>query len=375
MKNITLVVLIVAAIVVGCKGSEMEESFENTLGNPIENGVDVIQSCDTADCWCKYHYMPLDTVLNLLLEMQWLPECGYGLMDDPIDSWGCHLRMDELCDNACLARLAKNHPAPVARAMAFDILHSRRYEGCYQLMMECLRDTATISWGIDIILTGSVASYMIECLEDTDDGGGYSKKCLTMTPEQLHKLDSVLLDRPNMGHVDRLKGILDTLRPDSKYYSRIRAMYLKEGVVEALPTLARYRNEQDIALIMELVNHYSDTTEHYEMAEIGLKAVANWPDSKFWPMLCKIRNFVVWKHYTDGDYNGLMRGCIKAAYQYYTPRALRYIRSFSILTMGKMDAAWVFCEVYWQDYENNKDGFSDRVPECYKKYYRKHQTK
>ena len=134
-------------------------------------------------------------------------------------------------------------------------------------------------------------------------------------------------------------------------------------------------NEQDIALIQELASHYSDKTERYETTVIGLEAVAVWPDSRFWPMLRRIRNFVVWKHYTDGDYNDLMQGCTKAAYHYYSPQALRYIRSFSTLTLGKMDAAWDFCEACWQDNAWHKEGFSGRVPECYKTYFRKYQNR
>lgn len=371
---LALVMLIAAVMMAGCKESGTEEERGETAYEASE-AADESLSGDTADCWRKYNGMPLDTVLGRLAGMRWLPECGYGWTGEPIDSWGCHIRMDELCDNECLARLAKSHPAPVARAMAFDILHDRRYEGCYRLMTECLRDTATIIWGSDLMLTGSVASYMVGRMEEIDDGGWYRKKYLTMAPKQQHELDSILLARPNMGHIERLKGILDTLRPDPKYYSRIRTMYLEEGVIEAIPALARYRNEQDIALIQELASHYSDKTERYETTVIGLEAVAVWPDSRFWPMLRRIRNFVVWKHYTDGDYNDLMRGCTKAAYHYYSPQALRYIRSFSTLTLGKMDAAWDFCEACWQDNAWHKEGFSGRAPECYKTYFRKYQNR
>ena len=44
--------------------------------------------------------------------------------------------------------------------------------------------------------------------------------------------------RSRNAHIERQKWILDTLSPEQKYYSRIRSMYLDEGVLESLPTLA-----------------------------------------------------------------------------------------------------------------------------------------
>lgn len=368
-----MLLIAAAALMAGCNGSETGPDLEDTIfeEEPLSEHEENL-SCDTADYWHKYHDMPLDTVLSRLSEMQWLPDVSYGWDDEPIESWGLRIRMDELCDNGRLAELAKSHPAPVSRAMAFDILRSRHYKGCYQLMLECLGDTATIMWGVDVLLSESVASYMMRSMKSIDDGGWHGKRNLTMPPEQQREADSILLARPGMGHIDRLKWILDTLTPDPKLYSRLRAMYIEEGVGEALPALARYRNEQDFALIKEALSHYSDKDESYIIAETGLKAVAEWPDNRFWPTLRRIRNFVVWKHYTDGDYNSTMRECVNAAYHYYSPKALRYIRSFGTLTLGKMDSYFAFGEAYRSGHPEDS---SSKVPERYKKYFNKYKNR
>ena len=79
-------------------------------------------------------------------------------------------------------------------------------------------------------------------------------------------------------------------------------------------------------------------------------------------MLKKIRTFVVYKHFTDADYSDLMRGCVNAAYYYFSPQAARYIRNFHRLTTGKMYVKEEYCYIF----DGNKD-----VPECYKKMYNK----
>ena len=359
-----MLVMILALVVMGCGPQDRELDCVDFDESISEDCADEAEQCssrsDTIDFWEKYYTMPLDTVLDILSNTRWLTVNDYGWMGSPIEQWGCHIRMDALCDNEKLVSLAKTHPAPVVRAMAFDILQDRRYDGCYQLLKECLNDTAVITWGDDVSLTGSVASYRVYVMEIWNDGGCYTH--FRMTPEQQQELDSILIFCKNMGHIGRLKWILDTLPPEQKYYPRIRAMYLDEGIAESLPALARFRNKQDFGLIEEALSHYRDEGDGYEIACTGLQAVANWPDKRFWPMLKKIRTFVVYKHYTDGDYTDLMRGCINAAYHFFSPRAIRYIRNFDILTFGKMWVKQEYCFIYDED---------KNLPECYKKLYHK----
>lgn len=356
--------VILVFVVIGCGSQERKLDNYNYDEILSEDCLDETEQysfqSDTSAVWEKYYTMSLDTVLDILSHTRWLAVNDYGWLGSPIEQWGCHIRMDSLCNNEMLVSLAKTHPAPVVRAMAFDILQDRRYDGCYPLLKECLNDTATITWGDDVALTASVASFRVSMMEIWNDGGCYTH--YRMTPEQQQELDSILIFSKNMGHIERQKWILDTLSPEQKYYSRIRSMYLDEGIAESLPTLARFRKEQDFGLIKEALSHYCDEGERYEIACIGLKAVANWPDKRFWPMLRKIRIFVVCEHYTDGDYNDLMRGCVNAAYHYFSPQAARYIRNFNLLTLGDMWVKQEYCYIFSE---------SDDVPECYKKMYHK----
>ena len=360
--------VILVFVVIGCGSQERKLDNYNYNYDEIlsEDCLDETEQCsfqsDTSDVWEKYYTMSLDTVLDILSHTRWLTVNDYGWLGSPIEQWGCHIRMDSLCNNEMLVSLAKTHPAPVVRAMAFDILQDRRYDGCYQVLKDCLNDTAIITWGDDVALTASVASFRVSMMEIWNDGGCYTH--YRMTPEQQQELDSILIFSKNMGHIERQKWILDTLSPEQKYYSRIRSMYLDEGIAESLPTLARFRKEQDFGLIKEALSHYRDEGESYEIACIGLKAVANWPDKRLWPMLREIRKFVVYKHYTDGDYNDLMRGCINAAFHYFSPQSVRYIRNFNRLTAGKMYVKEEYCHIFLRC--ESKD-----VPECYKKLYNK----
>lgn len=356
--------MVLAFVVIGCGSRESETdsyNFDEVLSEDcIDETEQYLSQSDTSDVWERYYTMSLDTVLNILSHTRYLTVNDYGWMGSPIEQWGCHIRMDSLCNNEMLVSLTKTHPAPVVRAMAFDILHNRRYNGCFQVLKDCLNDTATITWGDDVMSTESVASFRVSIMKIVNDGGCYTH--FRMTPEQQQELDSILIFGENMGHIERQKWILDTLSPEHKYYSRIRSMYLDEGILESLPALARFRNEQDFVLIKEALSHYRDEGEGCDIACIGLKAVANWPDKRFWPMLKKIRTFVVYKHFTDADYSDLMRGCVNAAYYYFSPQAARYIRNFHRLTTGKMYVKEEYCYIF----DGNKD-----VPECYKKMYNK----
>ena len=364
-----MLIVAFAAQLIGCGA---KEEFEDCFGEEwLEADEEVTDPNDTIDPWERYYTMPLDSVLSILSRTRYLTTCPYGWCGGKNEQWGCHIRMNGLCSNEELVRLAKEHPAPVVRAMAFDVLHDRRYDGCYQLLKDCLDDTASIDWGVDIETESSVASYRVICMQIVNDGGNYTH--LRMTPAQQRELDSILIFRPNMWHIDeRLKSVLDTLSPEPRYYLRVRSMYLDEDILEALPVLARYQREQDLELIEEALAHYSDDGESYMIAEYGLKAVANWPDSRFWPWLRKIRRFVVIRHYTDGDYDGLMRGCVNAAYHYYLPKAARYIRLFDVLTLGKMWVMGEFCYWYGVDSNTHRDTLSNVVPRCYTRMYERH---
>ena len=365
--NTVVCVVMVAALLLGCGSTSSDNEYRLNEWEELESLWDEDEESlsDPVNVWEKYYTMPLDSVLSILSSSRYVPNCDYGL-----EEYGCYIRMNALCDNEKLLSLTKNHPAPVVRTLAFDILHDRRYEGCYQLIKDCLNDTSLIASGSCDILTESVASYMVNKMRIVDDGGHYTH--LRMTPEQQREMDSILISTPKMGHIDYLKWILDTLSPEPRYYSRIRSMYLYEGVPSSLPTLARFRNEQDFTLIEEALEHYADDNDCYELAEIGLNAVANWPDNRFWPMLRKIRRFVVRNYYHDWQYNGLLRGCINAAYHYYSPKAARYIRTFNNLTFGKMSVGWEFCCHYREDLSNHPEIISQKVPHSYKRMFRRY---
>lgn len=368
--NTIVAIVVVATLLAGCGNSSSEDEYGfDELESLWDEDEETLS--DTVDVWERYYTMSLDSVLAILSSNRYVPNCDYGL-ESPIEEYGCYIRMNALCDNEKLHSLTKTHPAPAVRALAFDILHDRRYEGCYQLVKDCLNDTSLIEWGSCSIWTESVASFMVDRMRIVNDGGHYTH--LRMTPEQQREVDSILIFTPNMGHIDHLKWVLEKLPPDPKFYSRIRSMYLYEGVPSSLPTLARFRNEQDFKLVEEALEHYADDDDGYELAEIGLNAVANWPDKRFWPMLRKIRWFVVQNYHHDCVYFGLQQGCINAAYHYYSPRAARYIRTFNDLTFGGMMVGWEFCRHYRHDLDNHPEIITQKVPRSYKRMFRRYDN-
>jgi hypothetical protein len=105
-----------------------------------------------------------------------------------------------------------------------------------------------------------------------------------LTPMQQRIIDSALLynKKVDLAAKDQL---LRKLKPEAKYYDRIREMVLKENNEIAVLALARYKNPNDIGIIN---NYLQKRSIRRDVRYYAVWAAREFPDKAFYPKLVKI---------------------------------------------------------------------------------------
>ena len=83
--------------------------------------------------------------------------------------------------------------------------------------------------------------------------------------------------------------ILSEMEPRPEYYERVRKVWMKDTIPGALALLAKYRREENFKFIMHTLEQYDAKNIYSRLFALeALKAVANWPDTRFVPAIERI---------------------------------------------------------------------------------------
>ena len=165
-----------------------------------------------------------------------------------------------------------NHTNAVVRCYAFDCMLQRKNLDFFNTLLLHLIDTAEVHT-------------LYGCLGGREMVGDYflqASKGVGLNKNQESKIDSILLFDKRASLNARV-DLLDSLRPEEKYYQRIREMVRVESFYQATPLLAKYRNKMDIFSIANLLR-----SQHRDKQLYGLRSVIYFPDSSFFPALEEI---------------------------------------------------------------------------------------
>ncbi len=185
----------------------------------------------------------------------------------------------ELCD----------HKNPIVRCYAFKALAEICSPKVYDMLLKHLSDTVEFD-------------RLYGCIGDKDrvtdnflDQVGYDKRTpskFNLTEEQYNHVDSILLFRNEIkrrswvGSIEyrSRRYMLQRTKPLPQFYDRIREI-VTDGVFEALPLLAQYRNPNDTTIfkILLLDNEFSNrgrTLKNYVR-----NSIKHFPHSSFYPIL------------------------------------------------------------------------------------------
>lgn len=184
-----------------------------------------------------------------------------------------------LCDTATDAELVQltDYSSNAVKCYAFQALGYKNNIDLFPILLKHLKDTTTIQTFCGcIISTHLTGDYFIDVV--TPDRIGNEKYHISEKQKQL--LDSILIFQDGI-ILSAKADLLRELKPEQKYYKRIRQIVISEKNPVAVLTLAKYKNQNDIEIIRRLYG--SENTEYY-----AAYATREFPHDEFYPLLVKL---------------------------------------------------------------------------------------
>ncbi len=207
-----------------------------------------------------------------------------------------------------------DYPNGVVRCYAFWALARQPAIDLLPIVIAHLNDTEKVNvmFG-DVGEREKVGDFMIEVVTPKNIDVISSK----LDSSKLALLDSILIYTPNK--LSAKRRAIEMARPTDKLYPRIRELVVNESNQSALVTLAKYRKQQDVPIILRNREYNSKGNEGYFYT---YRAIAEYPDSQFMPLLrANLMQTFSNSHY-DGEWGALYRAI--AAYK--SPEALELLR-------------------------------------------------
>ncbi len=209
-----------------------------------------------------------------------------------------------------------NHPNGVVRCYSFWALSRKPAVDLLPILINHISDSAKIQtlFG-DVDGREKVGDFMIDVA--TPDYVDLASSKLDST--QLARLDSLLIYTPN--ELDAKANAIRMAQPTDKLYPRLRELVIKDHNQSALVTLAKYRKQQDISLIL-------NNREEGEGANGGYfytyRAISQFPCPDFMPILRRnLQNTYEESHHYSNEWRELYRAI--AAYR--NPAAVELLKS------------------------------------------------
>lgn len=213
------------------------------------------------------------------------------------DGWKRQQKLLQGASDSDLEVMALNSKTPAHRAMAFNSLASKHSEKCYDILLQKLGDNDQFEVAsCDVWWGNSVASFMLEVAESDS---------LLFTKAQRHYIDSVIVFRPGLNHLNK-RASVSRLKGMDGLYDRMRDLYLK-GDSNLLPLIAEYKNEADIPMIIQALREYKKGLDKQGANSNGpqgntndaLNALMIWRVDAFMPVLEELRDYELSRRYID----------------------------------------------------------------------------
>ena len=171
-----------------------------------------------------------------------------------------------------------NHPNGVVRCYAFWALSYNQSANLLPVVISHINDTASVKTQFGCIGNREkVGDFFINVV--TPQYVDINSKKLT--DSEYEYLDSILVYTPNSLYSK--ENAINRAKLNETFYKRVRELVLKESNQSALVTLAKFKREQDIPLILN--NKLKG--ERYDQLFFTYKAISEFPDNAFLPLLKK----------------------------------------------------------------------------------------
>jgi hypothetical protein len=221
--------------------------------------------------------------------------------------WG---PFEKLCDSGTTLELRAltNYSNPAVRCYSFHALAIRKDTSIFSILLKHLLDTAQITvQNYDVIYPEMTGDYFIRIVTSEY----IDSKAYKLNPDQRQKLDSILLYNKKV-ILNAKENLLSVIKPNTKYYGRIREIALKENNSVAVLALSRFRDRKDISIINKYLT--GSNPGYYTVY-----AVREFPDNEFYPGLVQVFE----KEWKDKLYDfRLWRMIYQALAQYPTAKTI-----------------------------------------------------
>lgn len=225
------------------------------------------------------------TLVSAMVEENMLNEEYVGIAGEETEQWKRFVKLSELATNEELISLS-DHDNPVVRGYFFRALANRKSSETFSILMKHLSDTTRVQTFSGCIMSEEMlGDYFINIVTPNLIDTNLYK----LNKQEQAWVDSVLLFDKSIVLYARTRLLID-IKPEEKFYSRVKEITLEGSEDFALPTLAKFQREIDKQLIINKLNSTNSGDCYY-----ALMAVRNYPNADFFPHLERLHNLEMTK--------------------------------------------------------------------------------
>ncbi len=199
---------------------------------------------------------------------------------------------EDLKKNASIEELKAltDHANGVVRCYSFWALSDYKEADLFSIVKEHITDDTPIETLFGCIKSKEkVGDFFINVVTPEYVGTDVKK----LNEKEFATLDSLLIYREN--NLDSRFRAIENAPPTELLYPKVRELVIKQNIQTALVTLAKYKKDSDIKLILK--NNDSDNGYFYTY-----KAIQKFPDPSFFPLLEKNLNLTLNDDHYDGEW-------------------------------------------------------------------------
>ncbi len=244
-----------------------------------------------------------------------------------------------LCDENQLIQFTDKRYSPRLRFTAFVALMVTRSKSLEKILLENYQDTTAISmFYTDDRSNCCLGSELLYYAQE------YANHDIISKQDSIRN-DSLALFTPSTAQYVFTKNLLYNITPKPFYYQRIKKLYEKYHINQALRAIARYRKPCDKTLIEQGLCAYQNLDKaskkpdfkanYSDITYNALTAVELWPDSLFQPYLRKIRDYELQSHRHNREVR--FEQLFRAIIAYPDPWAYQLVSETLQLPMQKRD--------------------------------------
>lgn len=175
--------------------------------------------------------------------------------------------------------LLTNHANGVVRCYSFMALATLKNIELFPIVKDHIQDDGEIEIQFGCIRSvKKVGDFFISLVNPKYE----NSEIRQLTQDQFSELSDILINQKN--NLDTSYEVIENVTPTKSLYPKIREMVIKKNNQSALVTLAKYRNPNDIELILKNRDKYDYDESGYFFT---YRAIQNFPNPLFLPFLEK----------------------------------------------------------------------------------------